>query len=122
MVIGFIFKHKLFLLFFIFFGGGGGEERNGGHHFYVFMSIVDLEDDSLTSMKVVWIKARQAFDSGIEVFEAAEDVANQALLHCNYGRLMRLIAQTYTNVTMKGAQEFTALEREFYNKVSCSNV
>lgn len=69
-------------------------------------------------MNRIWLEAMKAFDSGIAVFEGIDDVANQALLNCNYGRLMRLIAQTYTNVTLKGnRQEFTAKEREFYNKV-----
>lgn len=69
-------------------------------------------------MNRTWLEAMKAFDSAIAVFEGIDDVANQALLNCNYGRLMRLIAQTYTNVTLKGnRQEFTAKEREFYNKV-----
>lgn len=73
----------------------------------------------MADMKSLWSKAVSAFESGISVFENADDVANQALLYCNYGGLMRLIAQTYTNVTRNGNRhEFTVVEREYYNKVS----
>ncbi|WAR21123.1 EDRF1-like protein [Mya arenaria] len=77
----------------------------------------DLQEKSLTEMQTTWDQASQALKEGIGVFECIEDKANQALLHCNLGRLMRLIAQTYTNTVQIGnKQEFTPLEREYYNK------
>ncbi|XP_052773839.1 erythroid differentiation-related factor 1-like isoform X1 [Mya arenaria] len=77
----------------------------------------DLQEKSLTGMQTTWDQASQALKEGIGVFECIEDKANQALLHCNLGRLMRLIAQTYTNTVQIGnKQEFTPLEREYYNK------
>ncbi|WAR21132.1 EDRF1-like protein [Mya arenaria] len=78
----------------------------------------DLQEKSLTGMQTTWDQASQALKEGIGVFECIEDKANQALLHCNLGRLMRLIAQTYTNTVQIGnKQEFTPLEREYYNKL-----
>jgi hypothetical protein len=69
-------------------------------------------------MMTCWVKGRQAFSEGIEVFEKVEDIANQALLHCNCGRLMRLCATTYTQIALKSEkQEFTPKERHYFQLV-----
>ncbi|XP_053407087.1 erythroid differentiation-related factor 1-like isoform X2 [Mercenaria mercenaria] len=72
-------------------------------------------DKPSQEMMTHWMKGRQAFSQGIEVFEEIEDIANQALLHCNYGRLMRLCATTYTQIALKSEkQEFTPKERHYF--------
>ncbi|KAH3706561.1 hypothetical protein DPMN_065948 [Dreissena polymorpha] len=77
----------------------------------------DLSDSGLQHMEDLWHRSLSVFNDGIAVFEDAKDVANQALLNCNAGRLMRLVAQTHTKVALKGnLHEFTPLEREYYNK------
>lgn len=76
----------------------------------------DIQDKPSEDMEKLWESGQQAFRNGINVFEQVRDIANQALLHCNYGRLMRLCAQTYTHISIKGAkQEFTPKERQYYN-------
>ncbi|KAJ8317595.1 hypothetical protein KUTeg_005499 [Tegillarca granosa] len=62
-------------------------------------------------------KSMGCFDNGISIFEKTSDLANQALLHSNIGRLMRLTAQSHTqNSVDKENPEFTSLEREYYIK------
>ncbi|XP_060566894.1 erythroid differentiation-related factor 1-like [Ruditapes philippinarum] len=75
-------------------------------------------DKPSPEMMTCWVKGRQAFSEGIEVFEKIEDIANQALLHCNCGRLMRLCATTYTQIALKSEkQEFTPNERHYFQLI-----
>lgn len=81
--------------------------------FYIVTKSKPSED-----MIKLWTSGRQAFIQGIEVFEQIHDIANQALLHCNYGRLMRLCATTYTQIALHSKQqEFTRKERNHFQLV-----
>lgn len=88
---------------------------------YYMQSAQKLLEKGVTAEKpsqemiTLWVKGRQMFTEGIEVFEEIEDIANQALLHCNNGRLMRLCATTYTQIALKSKkQEFTEKERHYF--------
>ena len=77
-----------------------------------------LGDKPSPEMMACWMKGREAFSEGIDVFVEIDDVANQALLHCNCGRLMRLCATTYTQIVLNSdKQEFTPKERQYFQKV-----
>ncbi|KAL4231619.1 Erythroid differentiation-related factor 1 [Mactra antiquata] len=76
-----------------------------------------IQNKPSENMVKLWTNGRQAFLHGIEVFEQIKDIANQALLHCNYGRLMRLCATTYTQIAVHSKlQEFTAKERFYFQQ------
>lgn len=85
------------------------------HRAQTLLESEDFGAQPSDEMQGLWLKGRERFTLGLEVFEEVEDKANQALLHCNYGRLMRLCATTYTRIAMKTEkQEFTPNERYYF--------
>ncbi|XP_041369063.1 erythroid differentiation-related factor 1-like [Gigantopelta aegis] len=71
----------------------------------------------LDKIEELWENSEKCFTKGIEAFCSVADQANQALLHSNRGRLMRLCARCYTHITMqKDRPEFSAKERQYYFK------
>ncbi|XP_050399399.1 erythroid differentiation-related factor 1 [Patella vulgata] len=76
-----------------------------------------VEKVNLEKLKLMWEKSENCFNRGKEVFHAINDKANVTLLLSNTGKLMRLCAQTYTQLTISSDQpEFTTIEREYYTK------
>ncbi|KAK3590013.1 hypothetical protein CHS0354_041036 [Potamilus streckersoni] len=66
-------------------------------------------------MEILWRKSSNMIQQGIHTFEIAADVVNQALLHSNMGRLMRLCAQTFTKINhRKEKPEFSNQERYYF--------
>ena len=66
----------------------------------------------------LWMESKTALIEGIALFETAGDRANQVLLHCNLGRLMRLCAHTHAHISLKGEeQEIGVTERRYFDMV-----
>ena len=73
-------------------------------------------------LQCLWQSSQASLQEGLATFEGIQDTANQILLHCNFGRLMRLCAQTYTHISLQGpSREFSSLERNYFNKVHIFN-
>ncbi|ESO95111.1 hypothetical protein LOTGIDRAFT_232201 [Lottia gigantea] len=73
---------------------------------------VDIE-----RLKMIWKKSEDCFIRGKDVFQLTNDKTNVTLLLSNIGRLKRLGAQTYTQLTLLSDRpEFTDIERQYYSK------
>ncbi|OWF38276.1 erythroid differentiation-related factor 1-like [Mizuhopecten yessoensis] len=105
-----------------------GNVKNEMGVFFMGQAQVFLQRSDLTSlsphMECLCERSQESLDGGISSFESVNDAANQALLHSNKGRLMRLRAQAHTQITLQGDNpEFSQQERTFYCKaIDCYRV
>ena len=78
----------------------------------------ELDDEPNQSLQRLWKLSRYNLEEGLKTFEAVRDTANQILLLCNQGRLNRLCAQTYAQISLKEpVKEFRSMERKYFIKV-----
>lgn len=105
-----------------------GNVKNEMGVFFMGQAQVFLQKSDFSSpdddMNQLCEKSEESLNEGISSFECVSDTANQALLHSNKGRLMRLRAQAYTQVTLlRASPEFSQHERTFYCKaIDCYRV
>ncbi|KAL3863890.1 hypothetical protein ACJMK2_005617 [Sinanodonta woodiana] len=98
---------------------GNAQNEMGVWYMLQAQKLLQSEDviQHTEEIEKLWKKSSNMIQQGILTFERAADVVNQALLHCNMGRLMRLCALTITSIShCESNPEFSNQERHYFQQ------